>query len=228
MTRFVNRDRSLGELERDRWSVPSGGETRLMATVRELRRKPIGGLTVEDMRLLIGQDAGLAHLLPLINPVVAVARAYLRSMLQSYGPGRRCATGCRSGGRPRTAAGSAGRPLPGLRTPRQVSSAARRRRSVRQLAQAGSISAACQLCQQGQSAAKPNTAPVGTATPSAPRVPRRRVELGVHQRAASGLAQRKWGRLQSVSSAGPWCPADPPGSQRACGTDSSFSVGNFP
>ncbi|MFG2697192.1 contact-dependent growth inhibition system immunity protein [Kitasatospora sp. NPDC048407] len=65
MTRFVNRDRSLEELERDRWSVPSGGETRLMATVRELRRKQIGGLTVEDMRLLIGQDAGLAYLLPL-------------------------------------------------------------------------------------------------------------------------------------------------------------------
>lgn len=62
---LVNRDLSLEELERDRWSVPSGGETRLMATVRQLRRKPIGGLTVEDMRLLIRQDVGLAHLLPL-------------------------------------------------------------------------------------------------------------------------------------------------------------------
>ncbi|MGW1214004.1 contact-dependent growth inhibition system immunity protein [Streptomyces sp. NPDC002499] len=61
----MNRDLSLEELERDRWSVPSGGETRLMATVRQLRRKPIGGLTVEDMRLLIRQDVGLAHLLPL-------------------------------------------------------------------------------------------------------------------------------------------------------------------
>ncbi|MGW2050848.1 contact-dependent growth inhibition system immunity protein [Streptomyces sp. NPDC001858] len=65
MTRLVNRDRSLEELQRDRWSVPSGGETRLMATVRQLRRKPIGGLTVEDMRLLIRQDVGLAYLLPL-------------------------------------------------------------------------------------------------------------------------------------------------------------------
>ncbi|MFG2904053.1 contact-dependent growth inhibition system immunity protein [Kitasatospora sp. NPDC048286] len=61
----MNRDRSLEELERDRWSAPSGGETRLMATVRELRGKPIGGLTVEDMRLLIRQDVGLAYLLPL-------------------------------------------------------------------------------------------------------------------------------------------------------------------
>ncbi|MEV6954683.1 contact-dependent growth inhibition system immunity protein [Streptomyces sp. NPDC051183] len=73
MTRPVNRDRSLEELERDRWSAPSDGETRLMATVRELRRKPIGGLSVEDLRLLIGQDVGLAHLLPLAVEVLQVA-----------------------------------------------------------------------------------------------------------------------------------------------------------
>ncbi|GAA2824356.1 hypothetical protein GCM10010441_56040 [Kitasatospora paracochleata] len=70
MIRLVNRDRSLEELERDRWSAPSGGETRLMATVRELRRKPLGDLTVEDMRLLIRQDVGLAHLLPLAVEVL--------------------------------------------------------------------------------------------------------------------------------------------------------------
>ncbi|WP_455410059.1 contact-dependent growth inhibition system immunity protein [Streptomyces hiroshimensis] len=72
MTRRVNRDRSLEELERDRWPAPSGGETRLMATVRELRRKPIGDLTVEDMRLLIRQDVGLAYLLPLSVEVLRV------------------------------------------------------------------------------------------------------------------------------------------------------------
>jgi hypothetical protein len=68
----VNRARSLEELERDHWSVPSGGETRLMATVRGLRCKPIGGLTVEDMRLLIRQDVGLAYLLPLAVEVLRV------------------------------------------------------------------------------------------------------------------------------------------------------------
>ncbi|MFF3849609.1 contact-dependent growth inhibition system immunity protein [Streptomyces sp. NPDC002328] len=68
----MNRDLSLEELERDRWSVPSGGETRLMATVRQLRRNPIGCLTVEDMRLLIGQDVGLAYLLPLAVEVLRV------------------------------------------------------------------------------------------------------------------------------------------------------------
>ncbi|MFD6941375.1 contact-dependent growth inhibition system immunity protein, partial [Streptomyces goshikiensis] len=55
-----------------RWSAPSGAETRLMATVRELRRKPIGELTIEDMRLLIRQDVGLAHLLPLAVEVLRV------------------------------------------------------------------------------------------------------------------------------------------------------------
>ncbi|WP_260470492.1 contact-dependent growth inhibition system immunity protein [Streptomyces sp. RP5T] len=70
MPRLVNRDRSLEELEHDRGPAPSGGETRLMATVRELRRKPIGGLKVEDMRLLIGQNEGLAHLLPLAVEVL--------------------------------------------------------------------------------------------------------------------------------------------------------------
>ncbi|WP_228717892.1 contact-dependent growth inhibition system immunity protein [Kitasatospora acidiphila] len=72
MTRLVNRDCSLEELERDRWSTRAAGETRLMATVRELRRKPIGDLTVEDMRLLIKQDVGLADLLPLAVEVLRV------------------------------------------------------------------------------------------------------------------------------------------------------------
>ncbi|MFC7908797.1 contact-dependent growth inhibition system immunity protein [Streptomyces nigra] len=72
VSRRGNRDLSPEELEGRRWSVPAGGETRLMATVRELRRKPIGGLTVEDMRLLIGQDVGLAYLLPLAMEVLRV------------------------------------------------------------------------------------------------------------------------------------------------------------
>jgi CDI immunity proteins len=43
-----------------------------MATVRELRRKPIGGLTVEDMRLLLRQDVGLAYLLPLAVEILRI------------------------------------------------------------------------------------------------------------------------------------------------------------
>jgi len=38
--------------------------------VHALRCRPIGELTVEDMRLLIGQDVGLAYLLPLALEVL--------------------------------------------------------------------------------------------------------------------------------------------------------------
>ncbi|MEW1870515.1 contact-dependent growth inhibition system immunity protein [Streptomyces caelestis] len=71
MTRHPNRDRSLEELENDRWPAPPADATRLIATAHALRRKPIGELTVEDMRLLIGQNEGLPHLLP---PALEVLR----------------------------------------------------------------------------------------------------------------------------------------------------------
>ncbi|MFE5586173.1 contact-dependent growth inhibition system immunity protein [Kitasatospora sp. NPDC056531] len=65
MTRPVNRDPSLEELERDRWPAPPADATRLVAAAHALRRQPVGGLTVEDLRLLIRQDVGLLHLLPM-------------------------------------------------------------------------------------------------------------------------------------------------------------------
>ncbi|MGW0569603.1 contact-dependent growth inhibition system immunity protein [Streptomyces tauricus] len=70
MTRLVDRGRSLEELERERWPTPSAGASRLITTAHALRRRPIGELTVEDMRLLIGQDVGLAFLLPLALEVL--------------------------------------------------------------------------------------------------------------------------------------------------------------
>ncbi|MFE7074640.1 contact-dependent growth inhibition system immunity protein [Streptomyces sp. NPDC057620] len=70
MTRSPNCDRSLEELERDRRPAPPADATRLVATAHALRRRPIGELAVEDMRLLIGQDVGLPHLLPLALKVL--------------------------------------------------------------------------------------------------------------------------------------------------------------
>ncbi|MDQ0767185.1 contact-dependent growth inhibition system immunity protein [Streptomyces canus] len=61
MTRSRNRGRSLEELERDRWPAPPTDATRLVATAHALRRRPIDELTVEDLRLLIGQDIGLPY-----------------------------------------------------------------------------------------------------------------------------------------------------------------------
>lgn len=71
MSRLLDRD-PLEELECDRWSALSGGYTRLMATVRELRRKPIAALTGEHLRLLIRQEAARACLLPLAVEVLRV------------------------------------------------------------------------------------------------------------------------------------------------------------
>ncbi|MEH0510608.1 MULTISPECIES: contact-dependent growth inhibition system immunity protein [unclassified Streptomyces] len=70
MTLPLNRDCSLDELERARWPAPLADETRLVTTAHALRRRPIGELTVEDMRLLVGQDIGLPYLLPLALDVL--------------------------------------------------------------------------------------------------------------------------------------------------------------
>ncbi|WP_329416569.1 contact-dependent growth inhibition system immunity protein [Streptomyces sp. NBC_00704] len=64
MTRLVDRARSLEELERDFWSAPPADASPLVVKVHSLRGHPIGELTVEDMRLLIGQNVGLRFLLP--------------------------------------------------------------------------------------------------------------------------------------------------------------------
>ncbi|MEU4507045.1 contact-dependent growth inhibition system immunity protein [Streptomyces sp. NPDC024089] len=59
VTASIDRRRSLEELERDRWQAPPPDATRLIATAHALRSRPVGTLTVEDLRLLIGQDIGL-------------------------------------------------------------------------------------------------------------------------------------------------------------------------
>ncbi|MER5403087.1 contact-dependent growth inhibition system immunity protein [Streptomyces sp. NPDC002599] len=56
--------------ERDRWPAPPADSSRLVSKAHVLRGRPIGGLTVEDLRLLIGQGEGLAHLLPLALEVL--------------------------------------------------------------------------------------------------------------------------------------------------------------
>ncbi|MFC5889920.1 contact-dependent growth inhibition system immunity protein [Kitasatospora sp. CM 4170] len=61
----VNRGRSPEELERDAWPDPPADATRLVTTVHALRRRPIGTLTVEDLRRLLGQQVGVPFVLPL-------------------------------------------------------------------------------------------------------------------------------------------------------------------
>ncbi|MEV6326006.1 contact-dependent growth inhibition system immunity protein [Nocardia sp. NPDC051787] len=54
---------SLEQLEDDVWPAMPADATRLMRTVHELRRKPIGRLTVEDVRCLLQQNEGIDVLL---------------------------------------------------------------------------------------------------------------------------------------------------------------------
>ncbi|MFG2971192.1 contact-dependent growth inhibition system immunity protein [Streptomyces sp. NPDC048288] len=65
MTRTAERERCIEERERDRRPAPPAGASRLAVTVHALRHRPVGELSVEDLRLMTGQDVGLAHLLPL-------------------------------------------------------------------------------------------------------------------------------------------------------------------
>ena len=58
------REKSLEELEGYIAGEPPI-DTYLVRTIHELRRKPIGQFTVEDLRITIGQGRGVPYLLPL-------------------------------------------------------------------------------------------------------------------------------------------------------------------
>jgi CDI immunity proteins len=55
---------SLEQIENDPWGDAPTGATRLIATTHALRRTPPDALTVEDLRLLIGQHTSLTVLVP--------------------------------------------------------------------------------------------------------------------------------------------------------------------
>ncbi|WP_436961080.1 contact-dependent growth inhibition system immunity protein [Streptomyces sp. SudanB182_2057] len=62
---FVDRNRSIEELEGNRWPAPPADSTTMVRNVHDLRRRAIEDLTVEDLRRLIAQDIGLHWLLPI-------------------------------------------------------------------------------------------------------------------------------------------------------------------
>jgi hypothetical protein len=61
----TNLTRSLDELEGDQWPEPEVAVTRLVQEVHRLRSVPIGQMTTEDLRLLLGQQIGTEWLMPL-------------------------------------------------------------------------------------------------------------------------------------------------------------------
>jgi hypothetical protein len=56
---------SLDELEHDQWPEADDDATRLVHEVHRLRSVPIGLMTVEDLRLMLGQQVGTEWLMPL-------------------------------------------------------------------------------------------------------------------------------------------------------------------
>jgi CDI immunity proteins len=58
-------DKSLEELEQADWGEPTY-DSYLLTTIHRLRRVPLRQLSVEDLRIMIGQNIGLQYLVPLV------------------------------------------------------------------------------------------------------------------------------------------------------------------
>jgi hypothetical protein len=59
-----DRSKSLQQLEEADWGEPIF-DSHLVTTVHQLRRKPLNEFSVEDLRIVIGQEIGLPFLVPL-------------------------------------------------------------------------------------------------------------------------------------------------------------------
>lgn len=60
----VNPDHTLEQVENDQWGEPTYGSY-LVTTCYELRKKPLKDFTIEDLRILIGQNFSLDTLIPM-------------------------------------------------------------------------------------------------------------------------------------------------------------------
>jgi hypothetical protein len=60
----IEDSRSLEEIEDRHWGEPPADATRLIETIYSLRRKPVGSLDVEDLRVLLLQKEGIDVLVP--------------------------------------------------------------------------------------------------------------------------------------------------------------------
>ncbi len=60
----VDRDKTLEQIENIYWDDPSYGSY-LVTTCHQLRKKPLKDFTVEDLRIMIGQNISLNILMPI-------------------------------------------------------------------------------------------------------------------------------------------------------------------
>src|SRR5262245_21544085 len=91
--------RTLDELDPPAWGPPDDDSTHLVMQCHALRKKPVADFTVEDLRIMIGQQVSLPHLIPraitvleasplaegdyypgdLLNAVVTISEDYWRA-----------------------------------------------------------------------------------------------------------------------------------------------------
>ena len=64
MANNIDKSTTLEQLENDYWQKPEY-DSRLVQRTHALRKKPIKDFTVEDLRLMIGQNIGLEYLIPI-------------------------------------------------------------------------------------------------------------------------------------------------------------------
>jgi len=83
----ADRRRTLQELDGEDWGEPTYNSY-LVSTVHTLCRKPLEEYTIEDLRIMIGQNIGLAYLIPLAleklrNNLLAEGDYYPGDLLKS-------------------------------------------------------------------------------------------------------------------------------------------------
>ncbi|MGN9769190.1 contact-dependent growth inhibition system immunity protein [Micromonospora sp. SD12] len=61
---------TIEQLERDVWPDPGPDGTFLVRRCTELRRKPVAEFTIEDLRVMLGQQIGVPSLLPVAVQVL--------------------------------------------------------------------------------------------------------------------------------------------------------------
>jgi hypothetical protein len=59
-----SRGKTLEVLEKSVWPEPTF-RSHLVTTCHRLRKKPVGYFTIEDLRIMIGQNIGLPYLMPI-------------------------------------------------------------------------------------------------------------------------------------------------------------------
>jgi CDI immunity proteins len=69
MSQHFDRARTLDELDPPAWGEPQY-DSYLVSTCHRLRRTPVTDFSVEDLRIMIGQDIGLRFLIPVALEVL--------------------------------------------------------------------------------------------------------------------------------------------------------------